>query len=82
MGLHRGEVLHGNIVTPERLKFSVVGAAANETARIEAFTKEAETDIVLFETVARNVDINGIRSLGKQQQRVVGREIELYALAV
>jgi adenylate cyclase len=82
VGLHRGEVLYGNIGTPERLEFSVVGAAANETARIEAFTKKAGTDIVLSETVARHVDINGIRSLGKQQRRGVGCEIEVYALAV
>ena len=82
VGLHRGEVLYGNIGTPERLEFSVVGPAANETARIEALTKDAGTDIVLSETVARHVDANGLRSLGKQQLRGVGREIEVYALTV
>ena len=81
VGLHRGQVLYGNIGTPERLEFSVVGAAANESARIEALTKDMGTDIVLSETVARHIDPRELRSLGKQQLRGVAREIEVYALA-
>ena len=36
IGLHIGEVTYGNIGTNERLEFTVIGAAANEAARIEA----------------------------------------------
>ena len=81
VGLHRGEVLYGNIGTQERLEFSVVGPAANETARIEALTKDAGTDIVLSETVARHIRSTPLKSLGKQELRGVGRAIEVYTLA-
>ncbi|MGH8726035.1 MAG: adenylate/guanylate cyclase domain-containing protein, partial [Burkholderiales bacterium] len=36
IGLHLGDVLYGNMGTPTRIEFTVVGAAANEAARIEA----------------------------------------------
>ena len=40
LGLHVGDVMYGNIGVPERLEFSVIGPAANETARLESLTKE------------------------------------------
>jgi len=40
LGLHKGEVLFGNIGIPERVEFSVIGPAANEVARLEGMTKE------------------------------------------
>ena len=39
LGLHVGDVMFGNIGVTERLEFSVIGAAANEVARIESLTK-------------------------------------------
>jgi adenylate cyclase len=39
IGLHRGDVLFGNIGVAERLEFSVIGPAANEAARLEGLTK-------------------------------------------
>ena len=40
IGLHLGTVTYGNIGVPERLEFTVIGAAANEAARVESMTKE------------------------------------------
>jgi len=54
IGLHIGEVTYGNIGIPERLEFTVVGAAANEAARIEALSKETEAAIVISEAFAGN----------------------------
>jgi len=39
IGLHVGDVTYGNIGVPERLEFTVIGAAANEAARIEGMTR-------------------------------------------
>ena len=39
IGLHVGEVMYGNIGVPERLQFTVTGAAVNEVARLEELTK-------------------------------------------
>lgn len=82
VGLHRGHVLYGNIGTPARLEFSVVGPAANETARIEALCKETGNDVVISETVARHLPDapTRLKSLGRQTLRGVGRDIEVFAL--
>ena len=40
IGLHLGNVMYGNIGTPDRIEFTVIGAAANEAARIESMCKE------------------------------------------
>ncbi len=40
IGLHVGDVTYGNIGIPQRLQFTVIGAAANEASRIEGMTKE------------------------------------------
>jgi adenylate cyclase len=79
VGLHRGRVLYGNIGTPERLEFSVIGAAANEAARIEALCKETGRDIVLSNTVAGELD-ERCTSLGNFELRGVDQPIEIFAL--
>jgi adenylate cyclase len=39
MALHLGEVVYGNIGAADRLDFTVIGAAVNETARIEGLCR-------------------------------------------
>jgi adenylate cyclase len=39
IALHKGEVLYGNVGTPERLDFTMIGPAVNEAARMEKLTK-------------------------------------------
>ena len=46
IGLHIGTVTYGNIGVPERLEFTVIGAAANEAARIESMTKELKKPVL------------------------------------
>jgi adenylate cyclase len=79
VGLHLGHVLYGNIGTAERLEFSVIGAAANEAARIEAQCKETGQDIVLSRTVAQELD-ERCASLGKFDLRGVAQPVEIFAL--
>ena len=46
IGLHIGTVTYGNIGVPERLEFTVIGAAANEAARVESMTKELKKPVL------------------------------------
>ena len=79
VGLHLGRVLYGNIGTPDRLEFSVIGAAANEAARIEALCKETGQDVVLSESVVAQLDERG-PSLGRFELRGVTQPVEVFAL--
>lgn len=78
IGLHVGEVLYGNIGVPARVEFSVIGAAANEAARIESLTKTVGRDALASRAF---VDLapDGWRSVGRHPLRGVGEEIEVFA---
>ena len=79
VGLHLGRVLYGNIGTPDRLEFSVIGAAANEAARIEALCKETGRDVVVSGTVAAQLGEDW-PSLGRFPLRGVEQPVEVFAL--
>jgi adenylate cyclase len=40
IALHLGQVIYGNVGVPERLQFTVVGAAVNEVVRVQDLTKQ------------------------------------------
>jgi adenylate cyclase len=79
IGLHRGEVTYGNVGTPTRIEFTVVGAAANEAARIEALCKSLDADLLVSALVAQALP-GQLRSLGGHTLRGVGDKMELFTL--
>jgi len=80
IGLHLGELTYGNIGTPTRIEFTVIGAAANEAARIEALCKRLEVDLLVSEPVARALQ-SPLKSLGVHTLRGVGDKMELFTLS-
>jgi adenylate cyclase len=80
IGLHAGELLYGNVGTPTRITFTVVGTAANEAARIEAMCKALGESLVVSARVTRLVPASW-RSLGAHALRGVGQPMELFTLA-
>ena len=79
IGLHLGELTYGNIGTPTRIEFTVIGAAANEAARIESLCKVLKVDLLVSEHVARALP-QPWRSLGSHTLRGVGDKMELFTL--
>ena len=81
LGLHVGEVFYGNIGSTERLDFTVVGPAVNETSRIAAMCRLVEQPVLVSEAFA-NVD--GMRgrliSVGRYALRGVAQPQELFTL--
>jgi adenylate cyclase len=80
IGLHLGEVTYGNVGTPERIEFTVVGAAANEAARIESLCKTLGVDILVSEEVQRALTVP-LRPLGTHTLRGVGDKMQLFTPA-
>jgi adenylate cyclase len=82
LGLHRGDVLYGNIGSRERLDFTVIGPAVNEVARIEAMCRSLDRQVVVSRAFAETAGTARERlvSLGRYALRGVGRAQELYTI--
>jgi adenylate cyclase len=55
MGLHRGEAISGTIGSSERMEYTVIGDAVNQSSRIESSTKAFGTDLLLSQDLANFV---------------------------
>jgi adenylate cyclase len=56
IALHKGEVLYGNVGTPERLDFTMIGPAVNEAARMEKLTKSLGCAILASDSFQAGLD--------------------------
>jgi adenylate cyclase len=81
LGLHAGEVFYGNIGSTERLDFTVLGPAVNETSRIAAMCRSVEQPVLVSEVFA-NVGCMRSRlvSVGRYALRGVAQPQELFTL--
>jgi adenylate cyclase len=83
LGLHVGDVLYGNIGSPERLDFTVVGPAVNEVSRIAAMCRSADRNILVssaFRAAASPLEQDRFVSVGRFALRGVGHSQELFTL--
>ncbi len=78
VALHKGEVMFGNVGVPERLTFSVFGAAVNEVVRLEALTTSLKEPILVSDRVAETLG-GDWRPLGEHTLRGVERDIPIFA---
>jgi adenylate cyclase len=82
LALHVGELLYGNVGSPRRLDFTVLGPAVNEAARIEALCGSLEQSVIVSSAFA---DAAGdarqrLVSLGRYAMKGVARPQELFTL--
>ena len=81
LGLHIGEVFFGNIGSKDRLDFTVVGPAVNETSRIAAMCRSADQPLLMSAAFAQALDDpRRVVSVGRFALRGVGRPQELFTL--
>ena len=64
IGVHTGQVVVGNIGSPERMKYGVVGSHVNLTSRIQSYTTGGQ--ILISETTRR--EVGPILKIGKQME--------------
>ncbi|NQV56459.1 MAG: adenylate/guanylate cyclase domain-containing protein [Rhodospirillales bacterium] len=77
--MHLGDVTYGNIGTASRIEFTVIGAAANEAARIESLCKELRVSLLASNEVVEHLGKNW-KSLGAQNLRGVSEAIEVFTI--
>lgn len=76
IGLHVGTVMYGNIGTPDRIEFSVIGRAANEAARIESKCKDLDRQILASRAFADLTNADW-ESHGVFELRNIGEGMEI-----
>jgi len=82
LALHVGELLYGNVGSPRRLDFTVLGPAVNEAARIEALCGSLEQSVVVSSAFAdAAVEARSrLVSLGRYALKGVARPQEMFTL--
>jgi adenylate cyclase len=82
VALHVGELLYGNLGSPRRLDFTVLGPAVNEASRIEALCASLDQAVIVSSAFAEAAGDSRalLVSLGRYAMKGVARPQELYTL--
>lgn len=83
LGLHVGDVFYGNIGSPDRLDFTVVGQAVNEVSRISTMCRSVGRNMLCsseFRDLLPAETQRILVSVGRYALRGVGRAQELFTL--
>jgi adenylate cyclase len=81
IGVNVGDVMYGNIGTPARLDFTVIGPAVNTAARLEGLTKSLGRTALFSGAFATAAGHPSLRSLGKHPLRGLGEPLEVFGFA-
>jgi adenylate cyclase len=79
LALHVGDVMYGNLGVPERMQFTVIGAAANEAARLAGMCKDLKRWVLVSSAFPRCFP-GHMLSLGHHVMRGVDEPQEIFTL--
>lgn len=84
IALHKGEVMYGNVGTPERLDFTMIGPAVNEASRMEKLTKTLGCAILASDSFHAALDEGRalLESVGEHPISGLSAPRALYRVAV
>ena len=78
VGLNVGEVTYGNVGSPDRLDFTVMGPAVNRTARLESLTKTIGEPILVSKDFSDQVECPMIY-FGEHDMKGIARPQKVFA---
>lgn len=78
IGLHRGQVMYGNIGARDRLDFTVISSAVNEASRLEGLCKKLGTSLAMSEAFATTADVEGVIDLGEHELKGVVAPLRVF----
>src|SRR6202008_102338 len=81
MAINHGEVVVGNIGSPQRMEFTLIGDAVNVSWKLQELTKSRKAHLIVSETVASLVaDHFDLRSLGSATLDDSHRPCEIFTI--
>ena len=81
VAINHGEVVVGNIGSPQRMEFTVIGDAVNVTWKLQELTKDLGADLIVGKNVnALVIEEFELRPLGKITIRGLPQPLEIFEL--
>lgn len=80
VGIDFGTVTFGNIGSPDRLDFTVVGSAVNVASRVQGLCKELGEQMLMTADVQRHLSLE-TESLGRHKLKGLGGAIEVFRVS-
>lgn len=81
IGVDAGEIAYGNVGSPNRLDFTVIGPTVNRASRLVERSKTLDVPVLLSDAFASQVGPLGLRDLGQHKLRDLGQPRTLYTIA-
>ena len=81
IGIDTGEVVHGNIGSPGRFSFTIIGTPVNRAARLQALAKDLGATLLMTADLAEAAAVP-CRPFGKHTLRGLERPVEVVGLDI